>query len=326
MAEMNPDDMSRFDNFNVLTTPYKTVHGHAITLNVIYPKSLTKSPSTGSPVMIRIHGGGLLAASSMFPDFFARWVLELAERHSAIIVSPDYRLIPEANGTDILEDIEEAWKWIHSCLSGYLEKEAGGSIFPDLNRIITAGESAGGYLSVILSLSHPDKIRSTMAQYPMIDLKSPFFSQDYEKSIFGMPQVPFSVMTDHLDKVKAGEAPAVVSADPRGARFPLAFVAIQKGLFKGYMDQNNIDLFPLERLARGDKFPRGGVFVCHGLDDSLVPIENSEKLDAVVKQTDPDLYFHLAKQPGEHGFDGVNKLNDDWLAEGTGPLIKAWLE
>ena len=91
VVAFNPDDLSRFDNFHVLTTPYKTVHSQPITLNVLYPKNLKISPN-GQPILIRYHGGGLIAGASMFPDFVGRWLLELVERHSAIIVSPDYPL------------------------------------------------------------------------------------------------------------------------------------------------------------------------------------------------------------------------------------------
>jgi hypothetical protein len=31
--------------------------------------------------------------------------------HSAIIVSPDYRMLPEANGLDIMKDLSDFWEW-----------------------------------------------------------------------------------------------------------------------------------------------------------------------------------------------------------------------
>ena len=326
MAEFNPDDTSRFDNFIVLTTPYKTVRGHPITLNILYPKTLTKAPPNGSPIIIRFHGGGLFAGSSMFRDFFARWILELAERHGAIIISPDYRLLPEAYVSDILNDVEDAWTWIQSSLTPYLQQQTNGSIIPDLTRILTASESAGGYLSLVLSLNHAPEIRGTTAQYPMADLKAPHSTEKYEKQLFDIPQLRISVMTSHVAKITSGEAPAVVSSDPRLARAPLMFIAVQQGLFPDYLDFDNVQLYPLQKLANGEGFPRGGVFICHGKQDSLVPAEQSEKVEAVVKEKDPGLYFRLARREGEHGFDADARIDDGWMAKGLGPVVRGWLE
>jgi acetyl esterase/lipase len=36
-------------------------------------------------------------------------LIQLAKSNGAIVVSPDYRLIPEAKGVDILEDIKDFW-------------------------------------------------------------------------------------------------------------------------------------------------------------------------------------------------------------------------
>ena len=32
----------------------------------------------------------------------------------AILISPVYRLLPEASGTDLLTDIHDFWTWLHS--------------------------------------------------------------------------------------------------------------------------------------------------------------------------------------------------------------------
>ncbi|XHF96374.1 hypothetical protein AWENTII_000011 [Aspergillus wentii] len=103
MDFFNPLDTSRFANLNILTTTYKTVNDHEITTDVLYPKSLTSS--TPRPVLLRYHGGGFFSGSSLFPGFFNPWYIELAERYGAIIISPNYRLLPESSIEDTLEDI-----------------------------------------------------------------------------------------------------------------------------------------------------------------------------------------------------------------------------
>ncbi|RMZ82862.1 hypothetical protein DV737_g1898, partial [Chaetothyriales sp. CBS 132003] len=333
MVAFNPDDTSRFDKFTILTTPYKTVHGHDITLDVLYPKEFKPSPN-GQPILIRYHGGGLTAGASLFPDMFGRWLLELAERHSAIIVSPDYRLIPEANSNDVLEDVEDSWKWVQTKLAPFLEPKTGGRVRPDPSRIVTAGESAGGYLSLVLSLSHADQIRATTAAYPMIDIKQPWFSEAYEKHLFDVPQLPKSIYLEHIESIKAQEGVAgndgqskkvVASSDPKFDRAILMFAFVQHGLYPAYFDSSSNIAYPLERIEAGQRFPKGGVFVWHGSEDSVVPIEQSRSLAKKVKELQPDAKFLLTERPGDHGFDGEAKIDDDWLRDGLNPLVDAWL-
>ena len=334
VVAFNPDDVSRFDNFDVLTTTYKTVHSHPITLNVLYPKNFKPAPN-GQPVIVRYHGGFLIAGASMFPNMFARWLLELADRHGAIIVSPDYRLLPEANVNDILDDVEDSWQFIQTKLASYLEAETEGKIKPDTSRIMTAGESAGGYLSLILSLSHSHQIRATTAAYPIVDLKDPWFTEHFEKQMFDIPQLPEKIYSDHIAGVKAqeeltngdGEAKnVVVSSDPRMERGPLMFTMVQRGVFQEYLDYSANKAFPLERLDAGDRLPRGGVLILHGENDSLVPVEQSRKLAKKAKEVQPDMSFMLVERPGDHGFDAETKIDDKWLRGGLDPLVKAWLD
>lgn len=46
-----------------------------------------------------------------YPAWFANWLIPLVHRNDAIIVSPNYRLIPEHNGDDIQEDLADFWAW-----------------------------------------------------------------------------------------------------------------------------------------------------------------------------------------------------------------------
>jgi acetyl esterase/lipase len=80
---------------------------------------------------------------ALFAPFFARWVDKLALKNNAIIISPDYRLLPSANGLqDILEDVEDGWRWTKSQLPGVLENKFPG-ISMDLSHTLLVGGSAG---------------------------------------------------------------------------------------------------------------------------------------------------------------------------------------
>lgn len=59
-------------------------------------------------------------------------------------MAPDYRLLPEVSGKDILEDMDDFWHWIHSPKFAATIKDAGyGHIVPDIDKLIVVGESAG---------------------------------------------------------------------------------------------------------------------------------------------------------------------------------------
>ena len=92
----------------------------------------------------------------------------LAEAENAIIVSPTYRLLPEATGSDILEDVKDFWQWTRDSLPTFLA-EKWPSLKLDLGHTAVTGESAGGYLALQSGFLFPSaNIRVVMAQYPTI--------------------------------------------------------------------------------------------------------------------------------------------------------------
>lgn len=102
---------------------------------------VSHSPTTKQPYFINTYGRSL----------------ELAISQSAIIISPDYRLLPEANGADILADVEAFWTWMRDDLPSIAGQESWHSS-PNLSRIACVGESAGGWLAVQSSLLFSSKI------------------------------------------------------------------------------------------------------------------------------------------------------------------------
>ena len=90
-----------------------------------------------------MHGGFLVTAHGLFAPFFPKWTDKLALDHSAIIVSPDYRLLPSKNGlADLLEDLEDGWSWTKSSLNVFLKENAPGHE-ADFGHVLLAGGSAG---------------------------------------------------------------------------------------------------------------------------------------------------------------------------------------
>jgi acetyl esterase/lipase len=61
------------------------------------------------PAVMWIHGGALIMGSRKWPD--ARFFAELLQR-GFVIVSIDYRLAPETKLPGIIEDVQDAWRWL----------------------------------------------------------------------------------------------------------------------------------------------------------------------------------------------------------------------
>ncbi|GFF57384.1 probable carboxylesterase 120 [Aspergillus udagawae] len=328
-------DLSRFDAFSIISVGYKTVSGHTITVDVLYPKSLNEPSqeqllSVPRPVLLRYHGGGLIAGYSLFPPFFSPWYLELAQEHSAIIVSPNYRLLPESSVLEVLEDVEDHWQWLHQSLPILLQRETNGTVKADLSRIMTIGDSAGGYLCLQMGLNHPDEIRAVNAVYPLVNPKAPYFSSGQERPVFNLPAYPPDTLRLHLDNIKKQEAitqePVIVSAAADADRFRLMFAACQHGQLGQLFREAPISPYLLERLKAGSRFPRGGVLILHGRDDSVAPVEESYLLQRTLAQVDPSLNFRLVVRDGEHGFDHLAKLHDDWLWDAIQDIVRSWLD
>lgn len=86
VAHSSPDDLSSFAAFHIHNTVYKTVDSHEIHLDVLLSKDFAARPD-GAPVILRFHGGGLITGASLTPLFFPQYLLDLAVKHSAVIVS-----------------------------------------------------------------------------------------------------------------------------------------------------------------------------------------------------------------------------------------------
>jgi acetyl esterase/lipase len=81
------------------------------------------------------------------------WIPEYAYSKGAVLLMPNYRLMPEANGFDILDDMSDFWSWVTGGkLQEYLSGlEGENAVDVDTERIWAHGESAGTYHTPISS-------------------------------------------------------------------------------------------------------------------------------------------------------------------------------
>ena len=116
------------------TFAYKVVDGHVIEADV-----MGAEPGQRKPCVLWIHGGGLIFGSRTISPraTFARILVD----RGFVVVSIDHRLAPEARLPVILEDVADAWHWLH--------RIGGESIGVDTSCVAIAGVSAGAYLSLL---------------------------------------------------------------------------------------------------------------------------------------------------------------------------------
>ncbi len=116
----------------VTTYTYKTVGPLEIKADVHRPDDgITR------PVFVWIHGGALINGHRAG---ISQRVKDMVLDAGYVLVSIDYRLAPETPLPAIIEDLEDAFAWIH---------EKGPTLFQaDTSKIAVAGGSAGGYLTL----------------------------------------------------------------------------------------------------------------------------------------------------------------------------------
>ena len=86
----------------VKTFTYKTAGGCEIKLD-----AFGSDPNVRKPVIVHIHGGALIIGSRKNPP---KW---LNPQGDHVLISIDYRLAPETKLPAIIEDVQDAFRWIH---------------------------------------------------------------------------------------------------------------------------------------------------------------------------------------------------------------------
>ena len=178
----------------------------------------------------------------------------------------------------------------------------------------------GGYLAIQSALSQGPKVAACMASYAPIDLKIPFFTTAYKRSMVGFPMQPVDMIEKHIASLKGDEV--VSTASPPG-RLDLAFASIQQGKYVELLGSDQ-SLFPMERLESVKDIPR--LFILHGKADSAVPYQSSAAFVEKLKVTHPEVkVLYIVVDEEEHGIDAKATLDTAWLKEGLDFITPTWL-
>ena len=118
------------------------------------------------PVIIWIHGGALI--------FGNRGMLPPDERDEFlkagyVLVAIDYRLAPETKLTEILKDVDDAYKWV---------QDKGPALFHvDPQHVAVIGQSAGAYLALMAGIRGRPSPKAIVSFYGYGNISGDWYSR-----------------------------------------------------------------------------------------------------------------------------------------------------
>jgi acetyl esterase/lipase len=243
------------------TYAYKTAGETRIEADVYRPDD-----TRVRPVVVWLHGGALIVGSRADVP---RRLLDLCRAEGFALVSFDYRLAPEVKLPAILEDVEDAFRWLRGQGPALLH------IDPD--RLVVTGGSAGGYLTLTTGFRVKPRPRALVAYWGYGDVDGDWYTRPSEHYRKVVPPIG----KDEAYRAVGGKA---LTGTPGGSEEQKA-----RGRFYLYLRQNGLwtrevtGVDPAADRARLDPYcPVRNVsadypptLLVHGTEDTDVPYEQS---------------------------------------------------
>jgi acetyl esterase/lipase len=209
-----------------------------------------------------------------------------------VIVSIEYRLAPETKLAAIIEDVQDAWKWMHAQARRF---------GIDRGRIVTGGASAGGYLTQMTGSCLSPRPRVLVSYFGYGDIVGPWSSQPDE---FYRRQ-PLASEGDALATV--GTAP--ISDPPQGNQRSKSYLYCrQNGLWpmqvSGHNPQTEDKWFTPYCPIRNVTAAYPPTMLIHGTADTDVPYSLSKDMAATLRKTGVAHEF-ITVEGAEHGLAGA---------------------
>lgn len=270
MGSAQPSKFERFDRADYI---YSTVQDHEISTSVFTPKEIADGQGhNNAPVMIYWHGGGFIVGDRLYEPWWPIWLLQYALSRKAMIIAPDYRLLPEATGADIMDDMRTFWTWMIDTLPGIAKLESW-TAQPDMDHILCVGHSAGGLIALQSALQHPDiGISAVLSLYGPLDNNSPELKMARPRKILGsMPPPPRQAELIIRNYVQRNRGMVRTGGNVM-EMWELVTCILQQGrLPRMFHSRADPRLDTLETIVKVKQCPP--IWVVHGDCDSVVSID-----------------------------------------------------
>ncbi len=131
--------------------------------------------------------------------------------------------------------------------------------------------------------------------------------------------VPESIIDDHL----AAMVPRRIVTAPNTPSRLVLTLALTKYNRKAEFVGTDLSLHPFQAIETKADFPP--LFIYSGIDDTILPVEQTIKFSEVLKAKFPNNEIVLKLAPGDHAFDVDTRTDEPWLKEGIDFIEKEWL-
>lgn len=273
------------------TYTYKKVGDLEIKANVY--RNAAAQGAAKRPVLMWIHGGALIVGSRGSFAKLGENALPLAPAMFAanyLVVSIDYRLAPETKLPGIVEDVRDAYRWIHN---------QGPKLFgADPERIAIAGSSAGAYLTLTVGfLVHPRPV-ALVSLWGYGDLVGPWMSEPSTA-----PRL-MKITTTREEAFRQVSGPPIANShDRKGSGGKFSQYCRHHGLWpeaiSGWDPHREAEKFYPYMAVKNVTPDYPPTLLVHGASDTEVPPAQSEMMAAEFRKNGVEHEF-ISVPGGEH--------------------------
>jgi acetyl esterase/lipase len=249
--------------FSKKTHTYKTVGDVKIQADVYRAED-----DAVRPVVVYIHGGALINGSRTGVPQRLR---DLCQKEGFALVSLDYRLAPEVKLPAIIEDVQDAFRW--------LREQGPNKLHIDPERIVVTGGSAGGYLTLMTGCCVQPSPVALVAYWGYGDVDGDWYTKPSEYYRKSVPLID----KEDAEKAVGGKVLTDTEGDTGKARGKYYQYLRQNGLwtravtgFDPEKDRTKLDPYCPVRNVSAEYPP---TVLIHGTEDTDVPYELSAAMD-----------------------------------------------
>jgi len=285
------------------TYNYKKVGDLKIKADVYRPRDDRKRP-----VVVWIHGGALILGSRVNID---KRVKQMVIDSGYTLVSIDYRLAPESQLPEIIEDIEDAFRWL---------REQGPELFNiDPTKVAVIGGSAGGYLALTAGFRVKPRPKALVSFYGYGDLIGDWYSAPSPHARHHQIK-----MTKEQAYKQVSGPPLADARDRKGNGGGFYQYCRQHGLWpqavSGWDPHKEAEKFNPYMPVKNVTAEYPSTLLIHGTEDTDVPFEQSTLMAEEFKRHGVE--YELVTIPGgEHGLGGGDPKLIDAAYQKAGAFI-----